>query len=325
MAKWVCKVKVRFNEDATEESTMTTGIHVPPAWLAVPQTVEINAEWDRGRAKNLLRLSRDRARVQFNVRERPSNARALDEFLALAKSLESGDTKAIIAFVKKWGALNLCQQHRRPYTHLKKPGEATCRPSNKEPVEVWQRFVNDAQHALITAMRLHKHRPPLLNDRERWELARMEPEERKNELATRADDSGELATKIVREWLKDSGLTLLPQYVYGSGVTLSFEHEGRLFDLLTAQLLMAVAGAAGIGLCAECGRLFRLDRQRKPGQRTFCPRRSCQKGAAAKWVRESRSRARDSKQSSGETSQKTKASKPRKSEGSVNHETAKSR
>jgi hypothetical protein len=280
---------------------MPIGVHVPPAWLSIPRKVEIKGIWSSRQAKNVLHISRNRARADFN----PKRQSALDEFLRLAEPLERRDSNLILAFVKKWGVLNLCKKHPRfPFTHQKRT--EACRVSNEESLDVWRGFVIQARDALMAALELREHRVSA-HDRREMDLMKWQTPDatRKDLFREHADEKAARATEIVSRWLRDSGLVLVPYYTYGRGFSLTFEHGGRLFDLLTAQLLMAVAGASALGLCAACGRLFRLEHRRKPGHRTFCPQMSCQRIANKMWVRESRLRASQSKSATGKKSRIT--------------------
>jgi len=72
------------------------------------------------------------------------------------------------------------------------------------------------------------------------------------------------------------GSRVLPRHNSDGTFRLELLHQHRLFDVLTAQLVMAIAKAATIGLCAKCGRPYSLKRRS-----SFCPRKNCQKAYAA--------------------------------------------
>lgn len=288
--------------------TTTIGTHVTPLMLKVPLKARVDPEWDNGRACYVLKVSSQTTRANLDPRRR-SNERALDEFLELGDTLErlgqpvknlgekrEEDAERITAFVLKWGALGLCRKDALPCTHNwnRKHGER-CSPCRSEPLEKWREFVASASEAITAAIRLQKDLPP--SDAEAATLGlemfhRLSPLDQRTTRMVDANERAELVFKTTRWWLDLSALRLMPTYGYEVGFGLDFEHGGRLFDLLAAQLLMAVAGAKMLALCAVCGRPFRVKQKRKPGQRTYCSLSACKKAANAMWVRESRYRAR---------------------------------
>lgn len=288
----------------------TVGTHVAPAILYVPKGLRVEngalrrsrelrkeTELPDGTKKKLPEGGTWTMPTTVSGYDPSSNACALDEFMQIAKA----EGNEIRQFAQQWGVLNLCE-HERPYTHswrllTRSSGRSACIPSLAEPLRIWRKLARKAADTLAAAIRLQNDEPA--SEEELSEARGLPSWALKLNSDVRAPEGYEMERKheradhilrVLEEWLSWSSLRLLPRY-NGAVFGLEFEHR-NLFDLLTAQLIMAVAKAATLGLCAHCGRPFPLERRRKPGQRTFCPDASCQKGASRFWSRDYRARGK---------------------------------
>jgi hypothetical protein len=223
------------------------------------------------------------------------NAHVLDDFLRLdrADPASKKDESDVLAFARTWGLLYFCD-HRKPYTHwIKERLTPPCVP-HVDPVEDWRSFAHEAKSIISAARRLANDDPP---DHEEAAAIDLGHYERQRKASNSADIDAQIRTErigriadVLDKWVSYSSLVINPLFE-GFGVALDFDHQGLLFNLLTAQLMMAVASAPALELCSNCGRLFR-GRKRKPGTRRYCPNQECQRAANTYWHKISRSNRR---------------------------------
>ncbi|HUG00891.1 MAG TPA: hypothetical protein VML95_03450 [Longimicrobiales bacterium] len=216
-------------------------------------------------------------------REKAKSTGVLRAFCALAEA----DAKAFLRFAKRYGPLELCEEHELPVGHspyaasLHTPGAAEpcfaprAQASPDEPhwrfvpVEVWRRYARDVQGALSLAAAHHNGR---IGPRDDWNqlLRWLEIDVTPKWLGDLADERFFLAF-IVDRWVDLSGLrpTLSwtdkrPEIGLGSG---------ELFGAVLRELIFAIGRVHGLKVCAGCGEPFIAQYRRK-----WCAR--CGKKAA---------------------------------------------
>lgn len=236
----------------------------------------------------------------------------LDDFI----ELEEAEPNQILAFARKWGALQLCSRGL-PRLH---PPNATCSPPDGEfgclprgypkdslfegcdSVTMWQRWARHFRGILDVAADLIDDKKPSDEHLERMHRGR----DAESESIVRHDGRFYVLPKghsvatplwfdIASEvngliWLAGCQPWMECDYTGRRSVVLS--GHGSLFGALTIQLLMATSAQRGFAFCSECqGRYEIKDRKvrgrtvkgRKPrsGENHYCP--SCQKkGVPAK-------------------------------------------
>jgi hypothetical protein len=189
---------------------------------------------------------------------------ALDDFIRL----NVGSNDDVLAYARTWGVLGLCE-HGLPFTQA-------------SPREVWRDFAFGGSRA-TTKQCVPRRREPLRIWRDfsrRFEkvvqgVARLREDPPKNSIELAARWEGWIGW--VNYWLEMSGAGLIcysesdKLQDLPKSLTVGFEHYG-LFDLLTAQLLIAVLRANPPAICAACGTFFIPQRAATRGTRRFCPK-----------------------------------------------------
>jgi hypothetical protein len=209
----------------------------------------------------------------------------LMEFTRLADP-KSGD-KAILAFARKWGVLEICR-HGLPcsHHHLQEyfmPHD-WCGPLRYtdgerryyESTLRWKYFAEQARALLSVAVLLRQGKPGRKED---WKVIfKRKPEEvwHPKFHGEDYDIDKRLLIYLVNRWL---ALGNVRPILKSDGEREFITFDTNLFGVLATQLMMVVCRTSGLGICSGCGMLY-TPRRRQPkfGQRNYC--QECGKKAA---------------------------------------------
>jgi hypothetical protein len=192
--------------------------------------------------------------------------------LASFVRLESAPVGKILAFAKRWGALEICA-HNLPRAHppMGRHPRATylCEerrlPQGGEPIghleslAVWRYLARRIRLLLELAEGLWRE-PPALGDAEVWESVHRHPPSdsasARHELSAGVNAMVQLGQ--VRVWSAPT-----PPYVRVGG------HD--LFGALALQLLLVTSKSAGWATCSHCARPYAPTRRPQSGRLNYCP------------------------------------------------------
>lgn len=270
-------------EKAMERGRGSSALIGPSVGLAYLKQVPERAE-----------LSEDGLTVEWQYADDPSQGRPLpvDYTGVLGKFMAIRRAEQIPPFIEKYGKLNLCEEHQRPWNHnnhVIDSGElisqeqldiSTCVPglepeSGVEPVQVWLDLVNQFRALLSLSKGVREEKPNILES-PLWDVVKSSPESTNPEkdgpdfqqarpaLAHCINNFLEIGN--VRPQLLWGGSTDRPEFGYPNG-------DLGLFGVLALQLAMLVARADGIYTCSGCGDAYARTKARKPkpGQDNWCP------------------------------------------------------
>jgi hypothetical protein len=194
-------------------------------------------------------------------------------------ALEKAPADQIAQYAKRWGVLGLCQ-HAVPdrgfilvlgHEHQSTFGSEPCRTVGTEPLETWRWYAGVFRTLVERAQTLRKP----------------------NRLRLRSRRAHKEVQEFLEhcDWLVRFFGCLRPILVV-ENFRLEIKVGGRwlstgLAAALTAQLLFTVAGSSRLATCSNCGQLFRLRRNPRPGENAYCE--NC--GIRAAW-REAQRRRR---------------------------------
>jgi len=192
--------------------------------------------------------------------------------LASFVHLESAPVGKILAFAKRWGALEICA-HNLPRAHppIGRYPRATylCEerrcPQGGEPIghlesiAVW-RYLARRMHLVLELAEGLWREPPALGDAEVWESVHRRPPS--DPASARVELSAGVNALVqlgqVRVWSAPT-----PPYVRVGG------HD--LFGALALQLLLATSKSAGWATCSNCARPYAPTRRPQSGRLNYCP------------------------------------------------------
>ena len=226
----------------------------------------------------------------------------LSEFLQFASCSDDELPRAVLAFARTWGALDLCScgspgagvRHR----------DADYAPDHLyhawgfwEPVETWRRHSRDLVALMAGSRELQ--RGALLSE-DCWAAIKMISEPNNccitdrtrlvwssaGEPVTPAQDQRADIVKAVETWMAHGGVLIRPDWApWDQGITIRTQWSG-LPGLLAVHLLSTMADR--VHLCAGCGLplVLKPGRRRPPSEgadRVWCDRDGC--GNGEKWRR----------------------------------------
>jgi hypothetical protein len=192
--------------------------------------------------------------------------------LASFVHLESAPVGKILAFAKRWGALEICA-HNLPRAHppIGRYPRATylCEerrcPQGGEPIghlesiAVW-RYLARRMHLVLELAEGLWREPPALGDAEVWESVHRRPPS--DPASARVELSAGVNALVqlgqVRVWSAPT-----PPYVRVGG------HD--LFGALALQLLLVTSKSAGWATCSNCARPYAPTRRPQSGRLNYCP------------------------------------------------------
>lgn len=222
------------------------------------------------------------------VETRTDDRGMFDAFVRLADVPPDRLPRRVLAFVKRYGPLYLCQ-HGRPLGHregpFSGPEDFLCFALCREPVHTYRHYAAEAKAILILAAKLHmgegrsthEDEVALINAaRARRGMAPFMPEE----VERRVDDEWRrgMVAMSIRDWLDDADLRMAFQW---SGKEPEVQPTGRgLFSVLTRHLVFAVLRADGLAICYECKTPYVPSRKPREDELHYC--RNCSKRASDK-------------------------------------------
>jgi hypothetical protein len=223
------------------------------------------------------------------ARLRRGSPELLIDFIAVSAS---GDPRRrLLAFVRRWGVLELCSRHGLPPAHPPKLGEPRdirrCEPERSdgdEPTEVYFRYAREAEAVLDIATDLAAGRDAT-GTRGDWAVLGIPDPGREtieslrdtHEVVPLLDDPTPVFTPrglaqfwlrlVLRDWIELGDVR--PEIDLGTGVTIVFGGEG-LFAAIAAQLLLAATRTEGVVICSSCGTTFSPTRRPRAGEARYC-------------------------------------------------------
>lgn len=238
-------------------------------------------------------LSEDGLTVEWRYAEDPSQGRSLpDDYTGvLGKFIVIRHAEQIPQFITKYGKLNLCEQHGRPWNHnsrvidwtrpisLEQLKQPDCVPgiepdSGAESVQEWLDLANQFR-ALLQLCTGVRDGDSNIFESPAWDVVNAWPvsADPENDGPDFKQARPTLAN-LINNFLEIGGVRLQvlwpgtknePDLAYPSG-------ELGLFGVLALQLAMLVTRTDGIYECSGCCELYpRKARKPKPGQNNWCP------------------------------------------------------
>jgi len=202
-------------------------------------------------------------------------------------------------FARKWGVLEICEEHNLPCTHNLDPNpilfllaernrgtvtQTRCQVpfyegegyERWEPIEIWRKLSRQANAFLnLTAEYLGGR----LGRPEDWEILTGRPQDVKRRQPSdpqQVEDTHELIEEthffsgLVMQWLYWGDVR--PNYYWGEkGPTIHFGGS-RLFGALATQLMLVAGNTPGVYRCNGCNTLVSPKRKPRIDRRNYCPR-----------------------------------------------------
>lgn len=192
--------------------------------------------------------------------------------LASFARLESASVGNILAFARRWGALEVCV-HNLPRAHPptsrypratyfcqeRRPPQGGEPIGHLESIAVWRYIAHRIRLLLELAEGLWRE-PPALGDASLWESVHRHPP------ADLASARAELSAGV-------NALVQLGSVRVWSAPTPPFVRVGGhdLFGALALQLLLATSKSTGWATCSHCARPYAPTRRPQSGRLNYCP------------------------------------------------------
>jgi hypothetical protein len=170
----------------------------------------------------------------------------------------------VLDFARRWGALDVCMEHGRPWNHADAAGWNRADFSCPDPLHLpdapkletiaaWQSAIIRADDLLRAANTLHRaarRRPPMWDD-EVHSAHRM------------------VMTEMPR-WLSDARVEFqFSWWTWPRRPEVQFYGRG-LFGVVAVRLLMAVSASSGFWRCSTCGNWYAPPRAPREGENSYC-------------------------------------------------------
>ena len=206
----------------------------------------------------------------------------------------------VLAFVRRFGQLELCWQHGEPWTHLGVDKQCPVRQDSVwiyEPLDRWQHYVALMNALLAIAIAVRDGKPGNVPN---WEtIIRSRPADERHHFqpAERIVENVSTAQYYLLDELENlirlGDVHPAPEWLPGD--TVDIRHKGSPAGLMALQILVAVGGAHAYAICNHCGIGFKQAKKGKPGQRAWC--HDCgQKASSRQGQRDYRARQRTKEQ-----------------------------
>lgn len=186
----------------------------------------------------------------------------LDAFVRL----EDAEPGEIIAFVRQYGPLMLCE-HGRPAHHSPgvQQGEKWiwgCRPLQVEPVTWWHRYARQARAILEIGAKLHRGQLPDDGD---WADALMVVPPRERNL----EEDGQFLEYAIQIWISHGFVS--PTFKWEGGHPRIELMGWGVLGAIACQLTFGLVRSEGMALCSGCKEWYTPKRRPNPNRRNYCP------------------------------------------------------
>lgn len=261
------------------------GSHKRPLTHAYPQMVHQVLE-----VADTLTIMRDGGQSivvrGYSRRVRRPSAGVLDAFVRLARRSDATIGRAVLAFARRYGALELCRPHLKPLHHATADATTCDELCFCQPVDAYRRLAREVRLAIELGIRAQQRASSVKQPTPLTELAQQLYDEM-HPVKIDARHSREVLTMergtlqgLVSRWLRYAQIEPVVRF---NGEKATFLFLGNsVWGTLGLNLALTVCGNASLAICSKCGDIFLSPRARPANRKNdWCTARACQQAARA--------------------------------------------